>query len=284
MTQITRLRVRAHECDSLGHVNNAVYLQYLQEATLDLLGDHEGDATPRNGRTVSVEYHAPARPGDALRIATWVVAGHDSGLTCLYRISHESDGGDVATARISWSVSGPSNPGCVHTASRSLLCASADEMPVTPRPFIAPPDNGARPFIWRTRVRRYELGLNGSVGLATYFNWLEEATFRAAEVVSWPLKRMRNADLVIVQHRHDAEVVGSLSAGDEVEVASRLLAVRRVRGTWEHLVRRLADGALVLRDYSTGAFLTNHGSVRTLPPELVTALQAGETASAADEE
>ena len=29
-----RLRVRAYECDPLGHVNNAVYIRHLQQATL----------------------------------------------------------------------------------------------------------------------------------------------------------------------------------------------------------------------------------------------------------
>ena len=28
-------RVRSYECDALGHVNNAVYLQYLQEAAME---------------------------------------------------------------------------------------------------------------------------------------------------------------------------------------------------------------------------------------------------------
>lgn len=34
----SRLRVRAYEYDSLGHVNNSVYLQYLQHATQEALG------------------------------------------------------------------------------------------------------------------------------------------------------------------------------------------------------------------------------------------------------
>jgi hypothetical protein len=33
-----RVRVRAYECDSLGHLNNAVYIQYLLQTTLDAAG------------------------------------------------------------------------------------------------------------------------------------------------------------------------------------------------------------------------------------------------------
>jgi acyl-CoA thioesterase FadM len=32
-----------------------------------------------------------------------------------------------------------------------------------------------------------------------------------------------------------------------------------VRGTWRHEVRRVADGTLIARNYSTGAFLTLDG-------------------------
>ncbi len=278
---MTHLTVRAHECDSLGHVNNAVYLHYLQEATLDFLrvvGDNVADLAVQS---VSLHYHTPARSGDELRIVTWVI-GATNGVACLYRISRVSDGRDVVTARMTW-VTSDSEVGPARPVGWERVLLPSDETPAILRPFVVPSDNGARPFRWRTRVRRYEVGLNGQVGVATYFNWLEEATFRAAEVVGCPLGRMRDTDLVIVQYRHDAEIVGSLSAGDEVEIASRLMAVRRVRGTWEHLVRRVHDSALVLRDYSTGTFLTSYGTVRTLPPELVTALQAGEPASAAAE-
>lgn len=59
-----RLRVRADECDSLGHMNNAIYIRHSQQATLDTLGAVDADYTSWNVRTLAVEYHAPARYGD----------------------------------------------------------------------------------------------------------------------------------------------------------------------------------------------------------------------------
>ena len=37
MKHITELSVRSYECDSYGHVNNAVYLNYLEFARMDFL-------------------------------------------------------------------------------------------------------------------------------------------------------------------------------------------------------------------------------------------------------
>jgi acyl-CoA thioester hydrolase len=37
MTYTTQITVRSYECDSYGHVNNAVYLNYLETARMDYL-------------------------------------------------------------------------------------------------------------------------------------------------------------------------------------------------------------------------------------------------------
>src|SRR5712692_10590183 len=47
----------------------------------------------------------------------------------------------------------------------------------------------ARPFHWRRIVRHDELDMTAQVQMAAYFNWLEEAFFRAVRVAGWPLER-----------------------------------------------------------------------------------------------
>ncbi len=50
------IRVRGYECDLFGHVNNAVYIQYLQQVTLDAFSTAmDGDAF-WNARRLSIEY------------------------------------------------------------------------------------------------------------------------------------------------------------------------------------------------------------------------------------
>lgn len=77
------LRVRTYECDGYGHVNNAVYLNYLECARDQWLLDHGLDyqALVAAGFGIFVAeahltYQSPALPGEELTIAT---VPHDSG-------------------------------------------------------------------------------------------------------------------------------------------------------------------------------------------------------------
>jgi acyl-CoA thioester hydrolase len=72
-----RLRVRTYECDAYGHVNNAVYLNYLEFARDHWLQDHGLDyqALVAAGTGIFVAeaklvYQSPALPGEELTITT----------------------------------------------------------------------------------------------------------------------------------------------------------------------------------------------------------------------
>ncbi len=60
--------VRPHELDPMGHVNNTVYLDYLEEAVAAAGGDANLVALPRRYR---LEYLRPAAPGARLTGAAW---------------------------------------------------------------------------------------------------------------------------------------------------------------------------------------------------------------------
>lgn len=76
------VRVRFHECDPLGHVNNAVYVEYLEEAAIQhaqaagwpesrLRADAGGVFVARKHE---VEYLRAAVADDWLRVTTWISA------------------------------------------------------------------------------------------------------------------------------------------------------------------------------------------------------------------
>ena len=75
----TFVRVRFHEVDALGHVNNAAYLNYLEQAAIDhaaLLGLDLERLRSLGGvfvaRRHEVFFRLPAHAGDVLRIVTWL--------------------------------------------------------------------------------------------------------------------------------------------------------------------------------------------------------------------
>ena len=76
---IALVRVRFHECDPIGHVNNAVYLNYLEQAAIDHAEacgwGSEQLIAAANAVFVAhhheITYHRPAFDRDWLLIRTW---------------------------------------------------------------------------------------------------------------------------------------------------------------------------------------------------------------------
>lgn len=76
---ITQLRVRHYEMDALGHVNNAVYQHYLEQAAIEhseFLGFTPDRYRELGGtfvlRRIAIDYLRPAFAGDMLTIKTWL--------------------------------------------------------------------------------------------------------------------------------------------------------------------------------------------------------------------
>lgn len=68
--------VYPYECDAYGHLNEAAFLNLFERARWEMLARGPGiDLFQRNGswpavRRATVEYHAPAAPGDVVRVET----------------------------------------------------------------------------------------------------------------------------------------------------------------------------------------------------------------------
>ncbi len=256
--------MRAYECDSLGHVNNAVYLGYLEQTTLDAYHGASDDPPALEPRTLAIEYKTPARYGDELEIVTWQSGQADGAPQLGYEIRRVADAAPVVHAQIEWMGLG------------NLELHAGSERPLPLKPFTPARDNGARPWLWRHAVHRYEIDRTQGASLMAYFNWLEEATFRTAHLSAWSMERLRAENFITLQYRHDAEFFAPAHNGDPIEITSRLFDVRRVRATWIHEIHRTPDRTLLLRDYSTGAFMDWQGNLRAAPPGMMERLVQGE--------
>jgi acyl-CoA thioesterase FadM len=270
MTEFTftdSIRVLAHECDFMGHVNNAAYVRYLQQVTLDALSE-QNLIPPDTMQRLSIQYQSFARYGDRLTLSTWKIESGQSRLLLGYTIVRHRDGTPVVAAEIEWQYPGGPADGA-HGTAPGLV--------VRPVKALAPLGDEPSAYKYRSQhtVRRYELDQTGRVQEAVYFNWLEHATLQAADTVGWPLERVAAADSVIIQYRHDAEFFEAARAADDVQITSRLVAVRRASGTWLHDVVRAADGMRVMRDYSTGVWTNAAGRVSQAPAGMMEACVAG---------
>ena len=80
MEHTVHIRVRHHEMDPLGHVNNAVYLNYVEEAAIEharALGYDQARWQALGGSWVvrrhEITYHAAAVAGDDLAVTTRIL-------------------------------------------------------------------------------------------------------------------------------------------------------------------------------------------------------------------
>ncbi|HPG82116.1 MAG TPA: thioesterase family protein [bacterium] len=107
----TTLSVRSYELDSFGHVNNAVYLQYLEYARSEYLlqvglsfNDFQTwNAIPYVVRA-EIEYKSSSRCHDELEITGWVSAWGKSSFVLSYEIFNRSTGkmGALAEVKFAW--------------------------------------------------------------------------------------------------------------------------------------------------------------------------------------
>ena len=100
------LHVEAADIDALGHVNNTVYVRWVQDVAT---AHWQAVASAEEQRAIlwvvlrhEVDYQTPALLGDAVLVQTWV--GKATGLTFerLTRIVRAADGQPLARARTLW--------------------------------------------------------------------------------------------------------------------------------------------------------------------------------------
>ena len=98
------LTVRFRDMDAFGHVNNAVYLTYLEEARVVFLQTHNMRSLdiPERGTILAhaeIDYRTPARLGDVLHIDFWVSRVGNSSYEFSYKMTQDKNGVLVAEAK-----------------------------------------------------------------------------------------------------------------------------------------------------------------------------------------
>lgn len=105
----TQLRVRHYEMDAIGHVNNSVYQNYLEQAaiehsehlglTLELYRELSGVFVMRR---VEIDYLRPAVAGDRLDITTWIQQMRGTRAIRHYEIRKHDNEDLIVTALATW--------------------------------------------------------------------------------------------------------------------------------------------------------------------------------------
>jgi acyl-CoA thioester hydrolase len=105
----TQIRVRYHEMDALGHVNNAIYQHYLEQAAVEH-SEHLGYSIDRcrelGGvyvmRRIEIDYLRPAVAGDLLEVTTWAEKMRGTRAIRRYEIRQYGKEELLVTAAATW--------------------------------------------------------------------------------------------------------------------------------------------------------------------------------------
>ncbi|MBW4636835.1 MAG: acyl-CoA thioesterase [Gloeocapsa sp. UFS-A4-WI-NPMV-4B04] len=105
----TQIRVRHYEMDALGHVNNAIYQNYLEQAAVEH-SEHLGltlELYRKLGgifvmRRIEIDYLRPAVAGDRLQVTTWLEEMRGSRAVRRYEIRKPDNDHLLVTAEALW--------------------------------------------------------------------------------------------------------------------------------------------------------------------------------------
>jgi acyl-CoA thioester hydrolase len=100
------LRVEAADIDTLGHVNNVVYLRWVQ----DIAAAHWRTLAPQEDQATlvwvvmrhEIDYKHPAGPGDEIALRTWVGEAEGLRFERHTEVLRRADGKLLARARTVW--------------------------------------------------------------------------------------------------------------------------------------------------------------------------------------
>lgn len=105
----THLRVRHYEMDAQGHVNNAVYQHYLEQAAIEhseSLGFTPSRYRELGGtfvmRRVTIDYLRPAFAGETLALTTWLKEMRGTRTIRQYEIRKQAESDLLVTAEALW--------------------------------------------------------------------------------------------------------------------------------------------------------------------------------------
>jgi acyl-CoA thioester hydrolase len=284
-----RFRVRHYELDALGHLNNVVFVNYMQEAAVEasaVLGFNPEWYRDRGEvwvvRRLEVRYLGQVAFGDAVDVATWASATGGVRSVREYDLTLAGSATRVARARAEWAYVdvATGQPAGIPDVLAAAFGAAGGEEDLGIRTRNPRSTDGAYRYVSRRPVQFRELDTLRHVNHAAYLDWVGQAYFDATRSINYPPEQTRKEGWMILQAGHSAEFLAPAVADDNIEVVSWVSELGGVRGAWTHEIYNADTRQLLARDYSLGVFVNLEGRPCTLPRQAVDAVLRGPTTKA----
>ncbi len=248
-------RVRAYECDTLGHVNNANYLRYMQEAAIEASADAGYDTRRYTEmgkswliRETSVEYFSPLFFGDTLILKTWVADVRRVRSRRMYEFRKAGAAELVARADTDWIFLDQKTGRPAGVPEPLKLAFFPEGVPATAparEPFPEPPPLPPKIHVVQRQAEWRDIDMVGHVNNAVYLAYVEEAGVDVAASHGWPISRLIESGMGLVARKHRIQYLQAASLGEAIRVETWLAPPRTTSVIRHYLIRRSGDGALL---------------------------------------
>jgi acyl-CoA thioester hydrolase len=251
----TTFQVRHYECDAYGHLNNAVYLSYMQESAYQASAAVGYDMVSYNQmdslwyiRETKVEYLLPVFYGDTLVVRTWVADFRRVRSKRMYEIRKQDSQELVCQGYSDWVYLDRRNglPLTIPKAMREAFMPDHAEQGPAIRPhFPAPPPAPPGVLKVRRQVEWRDLDPVRHVNNAVYAQYLQECGMQLGQIYGWPAERMWQEGYGIVARSHHIEYLKPAFLGDQLEILTWLSQFNRTNVVRHYMIRREQDGELL---------------------------------------
>ncbi len=254
-THIASFKVRHYECDALGHLNNANYVRYMEEAAFEASASVGYDKARYDAMgylwlayETEIEYLHPVVYGDTIEVKTWVGDFRRVRSRRFYEFRKVGEEELVARASTDWVYlqAATERPTMVPQELISAfvpegLGESAPARTRVPAPPL-PPDGT---FTQRRRVEWRDIDTARHVNNAVYFNYIEDCGMQVAVHYGWPLARSQAAGWAAVAREHHIEYKHPAVLDDEIEISTWVTANSRATADRFYNISRPHDGLLL---------------------------------------
>ena len=256
-TFTTHFTVRHDECDAYGHLNNAVYLRYMQEAAFRAsadagLGQAEYEAMGHFWliRETEIEYLQPVRGGETIAIKTWNEGFRRTMARRQYLFLRPESEQPVARAWTDWvflhreTMLPTTIPATIHKA---YFPESSRAPRFTRSAFPEVPAAPAGLFRLERRVEWRDIDEMHHLNNAAYLSYVEDCAVQLAEHFGWSFEQWTDLGLAFVARQHRIQYLQPVLIDDRLEIQTWLFNVRRTSATRYYALHRTSDGELLSR-------------------------------------
>jgi acyl-CoA thioester hydrolase len=250
-------KVRHYECDSYGHVNNAVYLRYMQEAGIGAaaaIGQDSEKLKAMNRtwlpRFTEIEYLSPLSAGETVDVKTWVSGFRRVISRRIYEFRRHAEEEIVARAYTDWVFleSDRLQPATIPPEVKSLFVPEGADQSMSPRyrfPQPAPPPEGVFRIV--RHIEWQDIDMMQHLNNASYLDYAMDAGVQLTSAFGWPMSYWMEEGIAFVARRNSIEYLIPAYLEDQLEITTWLFNIRPATVTRQFDIRRMGTNELLAR-------------------------------------